>query len=77
MGGLLCITVGKEGSVDPSKELDVKLAELADEYSGKFGVEVFGGGPLDKEELKLGYCIGCCCNEGGIPNPCGGRGNDC
>lgn len=90
LGALLCIIVGKdpvantegrlEGNVDPSKGLDVKVAELVDigntgdGYSGKFGVDAFDA-PLDKDALKLGYCIGGC--NGGIPNPCGGRGNDC
>ena len=57
-------------------EVDVALAELvlagskADGNSGKFE------GPVVKEGLKLGNCIGCCIDEG-IDKPGGGRSNDC
>lgn len=65
LGVLLCIKEGR----DP-----VKLEGSGDDvgnkgegYSGKFrGSDDAGGG------LKVGYC-----SEGGIGNPCGGRGSDC
>lgn len=95
LGTLVCIKLGNgslvnteggtggrlEGTVDPSKGVEIKLAELVevgkkgDEYSGKFE-EGRLGAPLDKDALKLGYCIGCCI-EGGIESPVVGRNNDC
>lgn len=71
--GLVCKKFGKgsvvntmggtggrlDGSVDPSKDVEVRLAELADaggsnedEYSGRLG------SPPGRGALKLGYCIG-------------------
>lgn len=65
-----------DGRFDGGIEVDVILGELvptgrkADGNSGKFE------GPVGKEGLKLGNCIGCCIDEG-IDKPGGGRSKDC
>lgn len=70
-----------DDEVDGSKELGVKLWELApvgskgDGASGKFEPWIFED-PVGKGALKLEYCIGCCI-EGGMDSPGGGRSKDC
>lgn len=65
-----------DGRFDRGTEVDVKLGELVltgsnvDGNSGKFE------GPVGKEGLKLGNCIGCCIDEG-IGKPGGDRRKDC
>lgn len=65
-----------EGNDEGGKEVEVKLSERVEVgpeegYSGKFE------GPAGKEALNPEYCIGCCCNDGGIGRPGGGRSKDC
>jgi hypothetical protein len=63
-------TSGKEaGKVEIGKFEDGKVE------TGKFGPGKFEI-PVSKEVLKLGYCIGCCMEEG-IASPGGGRSKDC
>jgi len=70
------VAEGTRGRVDGAKELRLKFRELelaggiGDGTSGKFEA------PVGKEALKLGYCIGCCIEEG-IDSPGGGRSKDC
>ena len=65
-----------DGKVNGAKELELKFRELElaggkkDGTSGKFEA------PVGREVLKLGYCIGCCIEEG-IESPGGGRSKDC
>lgn len=66
-----------EDKVDGNTEVEVGLVELVLEAESR-GEETSGRfeGPLDKEELKFGYCI-CCCMKEGIESPGGGRSKGC
>ena len=65
------------GNVDGDKEVAVKLEELI-LAAGSKGAGTSGKfeAPVGREGLKLGYCSGCCSEEG-IDSPGGGRSNDC
>lgn len=58
------------------KELDVTIGELELGGSKDGGSSGNVEDPVGREGLKLGYCIGCCIEEG-IDKPGGGRSKDC
>lgn len=68
---------GIGGKFNCGRDIDVEVLEVTKlgGISGSFKPGRLVG-PVDEDELKPEYCI-CCCNEGGIESPVGGRSNDC
>lgn len=65
-----------DGRFTGGKEADVILGELELAGSNDGCSSGIFEDPEGKEGLKLGYCIGCCIDEGN-DKPGGGRSKDC